>query len=76
MTLKGEHAVILVYSTAYAIRGERVLHQAGIESKMIPVPRRFSSNCGVCLRIKRSDVDAARQALEQAGLEIEGIYDY
>jgi hypothetical protein len=73
--LAGKHAVVLVYSTSYAIRAEKILHQAGIESKLIPVPRHLSSNCGVCLRIERTDKEAARQALEAVKLEIEGIHD-
>jgi hypothetical protein len=73
--LAGKHAVVLVYSTSYAIRAEKVLHQAGIASKLIPVPRHLSSNCGVCLRIDRADKEAARQALEAVKLEIEGIHD-
>ena len=73
--IPGKHAVILVYSTSYAIRAEKILHRAGIESKLIPVPRHLSSNCGVCLRIERTDKEAARQALEAVKLEIEGIHD-
>lgn len=73
--LAGKHAVVLVYSTSYAIRAEKILHQAGISSKLIPVPRHLSSNCGVCLRIERTDKEAARQALEAVKLEIEGIHD-
>jgi hypothetical protein len=73
--LAGKHAVVLVYSTSYAIRAEKILHQAGIESKLIPVPRHLSSNCGVCLRIERTDKEAARQALEAVKLEIEGVHD-
>jgi hypothetical protein len=73
--LPGKHAVILVYSTSYAIRAEKILHQAGIASKLIPVPRHLSSNCGVCLRVARTDKEAARQALEAVQLEIEGIHD-
>jgi hypothetical protein len=69
------HAVILVYSTSYAIRAEKILHVAGISSKLIPVPRHLSSDCGVCLRIARSDREAAVQALQGAGLEIEGVRD-
>lgn len=71
----GTQLVILTYSTSRAIRAEKVLHQAGIDSKMIPVPRHLSSNCGVCLRIRRSDREAALQALEEVGLEIEGVHD-
>jgi hypothetical protein len=73
--LPEKRAVILVYSTSYAIRAEKVLHQAGIESKLIPVPRYLSSNCGVCLRIERADKEAAQKALEAVKLEIEGIHD-
>ncbi len=71
----GEYAVILLYSTSHAIRAEKVLNGAGIRSKMIPVPRHLSSNCGVCVRIDRDDCQAALQALEAIGLEIEGVHD-
>ena len=73
--LAGKHAVVLVFSTSYAIRAEKILHQAGIASKLIPVPRHLSSNCGVCLRIERTDKEAARQALDAVKLEIEGVHD-
>jgi hypothetical protein len=71
----GKHTVILVYSTSYAIRAEKILHQAGIASKLIPVPRHLSSNCGVCLRIERADREAAQKALKAAKMEIEGVHD-
>jgi hypothetical protein len=70
-----EHTVILVYSTSYAIRAEKILHRAGIQSKLIPVPRHLGSNCGVCVRIERADREAARQALEAVGVEIDGVHD-
>jgi hypothetical protein len=73
--MPGRYAVILVYSTSHAIRAERLLHQARIGSKLIPVPRHLSSDCGVCLRIEQPDRGAAEQALQQAGVEIDGIYD-
>ncbi len=70
-----QHAVILVDSTSYAIRAEKVLLKAGVPCKMIPVPRHLSSNCGVCVRIARADREAARLALEQVGLQFDGIFD-
>ncbi|HEY67690.1 MAG TPA: DUF3343 domain-containing protein [Thermoflexia bacterium] len=69
-----QYAVILVYSTSHALRAERVLQKAGIPCKLIPVPRHISSDCGVCLRIKQADEEAARRALETAGVEIEGTH--
>ena len=73
--IAGRYCVILVYSTSYAIRAERVLHLAGISSKLIPVPRHLSSNCGVCVRIDRADQEAALQALDAAGVELESVHE-
>jgi len=67
--------VILVYSTSHAIRAERVLERGGIDCKLIPVPRHLSSDCGVCVRVWRGDREAARQALDEVGVEIEGVHD-
>ena len=71
----GLYAVILVYSTSYALRAEKVLHEEGIPCKLIPVPRQLSSDCGVCVRISQSDQEAASQALVTARVEIEGIHE-
>jgi hypothetical protein len=67
------YAVILVYSTSYALRAEKELERAGIQTKLIPVPRQLGSNCGVCLRISRVDRPAAEEVLGAAGVEIEAI---
>jgi hypothetical protein len=69
------YAVILVYSTSYALRAEKVLGQAGIPCKLIPVPRHLSSDCGVCVRIERTDQEATLQALQTACVELEGIHE-
>lgn len=71
----GEYAVMLFPSTSHAIRVDNILHKAGIQSKMIPVPRHLSSNCGVCVRIERADTEAARRALEEVGVEMDGVHD-
>jgi hypothetical protein len=69
------YAVVLVYSTSYALRAEKVLGNAGVGCKLIPVPRQLSSDCGVCVRVNRADRETTRQLLEGAGVEIEGIHD-
>jgi len=70
-----QYAVILVYSTSHAIRAEKVLRQAEISTKLIPVPRHISSDCGVCVRIERADQKAAVETLEEIGLEVEGVHE-
>ncbi len=75
MRSAGEYAVILFYSTSYAIRGEKVMNQAGITNKLIPVPRQISSDCGVCLCIGRDEQDAALQALAEARVDVYEVHD-
>jgi len=70
-----QYAVIIVYSTSHAMRIEKLLQEKGITCKMIPVPRQISSDCGVCVRILRSDVKAARQTLKEDQVEIKGIHE-
>jgi len=72
---ENQHVVILAYSTSYALRAEKVLNQAEIQTKLIPVPRHLSSNCGVCVRVDKADRAKAIEVLEDAKVPIEGYFD-
>ncbi len=54
---------------------EKELKGAGVKSKLIPVPRHLSSDCGVCVRIERVDKETTRQILAKAQVETEGLHD-
>lgn len=69
------HSVILVHSTSHAMRIEQALTDKGIVCEMIPIPRQLSSDCGVCIRIPRSDAEAARRLVGKTGIVIEAIVD-
>ena len=67
--------VFLFHASAHALRAEKVLQQAGIACKLIPVPRQLSSDCGVCLRLARRDQDAARDVLTSARVEVAATHE-
>lgn len=69
------YAVILVYSIGHALQAEKVLREAGIACKLIPVPRHLSSDCGSCLRILRTDRETAKALLEARRIEIRGLHE-
>jgi hypothetical protein len=71
--MTSEYAVILVQSTSHAMRLEKLLREAGIPSKMIPVPRHISSDCGVCIRVRQPDLDGVRCVVEAARIDIDSI---
>ena len=55
--------VILFHSVQGAIRVEKILLKEKIANKLIPVPRRFSSDCGFCLRFSWSEREKISQLL-------------
>jgi hypothetical protein len=67
-------AVILVHSTGYAIQVEKLLKRQGVETRLIPVPRHLSSDCGVCVRISVEQGEHVLALLAEARLEIEGYH--
>lgn len=74
MNPQTQYAVILVHSTSHALRAEKLLSAANIPSKLIPVPRHLSSDCGSCLRILGDDTEQATQILAASAIEIAGIH--
>ncbi len=66
-------AVVLVESTNQAMRVEHILHQEGIESKLIPVPKFLSSACGNCLKINPADIEKVKKAIEKNRINLPAI---
>lgn len=64
----GNYGVILTFSTGHSVRAEKILNKAGIETKMIPVPRHISSDCGVALRVRQADHESALRTLTENGV--------
>ncbi len=68
-----DYSVILVKSTNQAMRIEHILNMASISTKLIPVPRYLSSNCGNCVQILSSDKENILMTLKKNHVEIDGI---
>lgn len=69
-----EYSVVLFYSTAHALRAEKVLQRAGYQIKMIPTPRKLSSDCGMALRFDRTDGDQVSAMLNKNNVPFNGIH--
>jgi hypothetical protein len=69
----GEFYVVLFYSVAHAIKAEKLLKEAGISIKTIPVPRHISADCGVCLRFEASQKEAIESILSGGNVDVSTI---
>ncbi len=56
------------------MKAEKLLKNAGIRMKLIPVPRSLTSDCGLAIRIAHEDVDVAYNVLKNGGNEPKEYY--
>jgi hypothetical protein len=64
------YAVMTFHTTSAAFRAESVLRGAGFECKLIPTPRKLSTDCGVALRFDLLEIDDVKSAVEKASILI------
>ena len=69
------YSAILFRSSSHSVWAARILKKAGIERKMIPIPRSVSPDCGYCIRILSVDAAGAEDALVRAGSEFARIVE-
>ena len=62
------YCVILFQSITQSIWTFRLLKKAGIERKMVPIPRSLGSDCGYCVRVLKEDVGRVKDVLEKSGV--------
>ena len=55
------HLIALFHSTRGVIRGQKICQQNEVSCKVIPVPREFSSECGMALDIDPSMESVAKE---------------
>lgn len=66
--------VLLFPSVHFVLKAEKLVKQKGLAIKVIPVPRQFSSDCGVCIQFPWAEREKIQRVLEEEGVTIEGIH--
>ena len=67
--------VITFASVHFVMKAERVLKENGIEVRLIPTPRKISSDCGIAIEVKKEDLDTIRELLKNSEYRLEGIHE-
>jgi hypothetical protein len=65
----GEICIVIFPSTHAAIRAERAAKEAGLKTRMIPVPREISSDCNVGMEASIDDMARLRCLLACRDIE-------
>lgn len=69
MTRAASPGMILIFrGTHNVMSAEKRLKKEGVPMRLIPVPRKLTSDCGLAIRIHLSERERAREVLEAARL--------
>jgi hypothetical protein len=75
MVNRGKRRIMTFHGTYQVLKAEKLLKKDGIAVEAIAAPRHISSDCGICIRLARSDEERATRVLVSANMEIGGVYD-
>jgi len=73
--MSGEYAILLFHASSHAIRAEKLLKQVAIPSRLMPVPRQLSSDCGVCLRLTLENKEDALEIIAGSKITIASTHE-
>jgi hypothetical protein len=71
--MSAQYGVVLFESTSAALKAEKEVVGEGLKTRLIPVPRHLSSECGFCLRFELQDTEKVEALLRDKKLKYEGI---
>lgn len=71
-----QYGIATFDTTFQALSFEKVMKAARIEIDLIPVPRKFSSSCGLAGRFNYQQKDEVVELCKEKGVEIAKIFLY
>ncbi len=67
--------IILIFrGTHQVLSAEKRLKAGGVAMRLIPVPRRLTSDCGLAIRILPAERDKAREVLARSSLSPASVH--
>lgn len=65
--------ILLVHTSGHAFSIEKALKKRNIPCRLTPIPRKVSSDCGICLRFSPNDLSVVDEFVKTLPFEIQGI---
>ena len=65
--------ILLVHTSGHAFSIEKALKKRGIQCRLTPIPRKVSSDCGICVRFDPQKLQAVESFVQTLPFEIQGI---
>lgn len=65
--------ILLVHTSGHAFSIEKALKKRGIGCRLTPIPRKVSSDCGICVRFAPDALETVQAFVSGLPFEIQGI---
>ncbi|MBQ6521048.1 MAG: DUF3343 domain-containing protein [Anaerolineaceae bacterium] len=65
--------ILLVHTSGHAFSIEKALKKRGISCRLTPIPRKVSSDCGICVRFAPEALETVNTFTQTLPFEIQGI---
>ena len=65
--------ILLVHTSGHAFSIEKALKKRGINCRLTPIPRRVSSDCGICVRFDSDQLETVEAFTRTLPFDIQGI---
>lgn len=65
--------ILLVHTSGHAFSIEKALKKRGISCRLTPIPRKVSSDCGICVRFDETMKQNVEEFVQTLPFEIQGI---
>jgi hypothetical protein len=69
-----QYGVIIFHTTTAVMQAEKILIKAGLNIKLMPVPREFSSDCGISIRFDWLQHEEVKRILDESKVDIEAMH--
>ena len=66
---------VLIFNSVHKVMSvEKALKQAGVDIKVMPVPRKLSSDCGLAISFNLDEYERISELLDETGITAEEAY--
>ena len=69
----GKELIMLVHTSGHAFSIEKALKKRDISCRLTPIPRKVSSDCGICVRFDPNDRQKVETFIQTLPFDIQEI---
>lgn len=69
----GKEMILLVHTSGHAFSIEKALKKRSVACRLTPIPRKVSSDCGICVRFDPEALSAVEEFIKTLPFEVQGI---